>query len=270
MGQDMHRDHTPPLVKDTNRYRKEYLKRFVEKWDELIDWEQRAHHEAGFFTDLLKKRGVKKILDVATGTGFHSICLLKSNFDVTSVDGCEEMLRKAKENGRRRGHSLHAIQTDWRDLSSHVHERFDAIVCLGNSFTHLFTEEDRRKALAEFHKVLKPHGLLVLDQRNYDAIIDKGYRKGNKYYCGSEVDVRPEYIDDEVTRFRYSFPDRSVFYLHMYPLRKAYTQRLLQEAGFANIRTYGDFQEHYREEDTEFFIHVTEKPETNEEKHQNG
>ena len=45
----------------------------------------------------------------------------------------------------------------------------------------------------------------------------------------------------------------------MYPLRKNYLRRLIQEAGFERIRTYGDFQETYQENEPDFFIHVAEK-----------
>ena len=33
----------------------------------------------------------------------------------------------------------------------------------------------------------------------------------------------------------------------------------LSEAGFQHIRTYGDFQETYQEDDPDFFIHVASK-----------
>jgi hypothetical protein len=45
----------------------------------------------------------------------------------------------------------------------------------------------------------------------------------------------------------------------MFPLRKNYTRRLIREAGFASVKTYGDFQETYQETDPDFFVHVAEK-----------
>ena len=88
----------PLNVRETNCYQKEYVQSFVEKWDELIDWDARAESEGQFFIDILKARGKTQILDVATGTGFHSVQLLKAGFDVTSADGNAEMLTKAFEN----------------------------------------------------------------------------------------------------------------------------------------------------------------------------
>jgi sarcosine/dimethylglycine N-methyltransferase len=58
---------------------------------------------------------------------------------------------------------------------------------------------------------------------------------------------------------RYSFPDGTHYTLNMCPIRKNYVRRLLSEAGFARVRTYGDFQETYAEDEPDFFIHVAEK-----------
>lgn len=259
----------PVQKRDTNHYVQEYVESFVDKWDELIDWDQRADSEGDFFIRHLKERGVRRILDVATGTGFHSVRLIEAGFEVVSADGSAEMLAKAFENARKRGHILRTVQADWRFLNRDVHGEFDAVICLGNSFTHMFEERDRRKALAEFYATLRHDGVLILDQRNYDSIMDNGYSSQHTYYyCGENVVAEPEYVDDGLARFRYRFPDGSLFHLNMFPLRKDYTRRLMREVGFQRISTYGDFQETYREDEPDFFIHVAEKrfEESNEEK----
>ncbi len=250
----------PLEVRDTGHYQQEYVKSFVEKWDELIDWEMRAKSEGDFFINVLKERGAKKILDVATGTGFHSVRLLEAGFDVVSADGSPEMLAKAFDNARKRGHILRTVQADWRWLNRDIHGKFDAVICLGNSFTHLFSERDRRKTLAEFYAALNHDGVLILDQRNYDRILDHGFSsKHVYYYCGDNITAEPEHVDDGLARFKYVFPDRSEYHLNMFPLRKDYTRTLMGEVGFQHIETYGDFQETYREQVPDFYVHVAEK-----------
>lgn len=257
--QKRHEDN-PIARRQTDLYKEEYVHSFVRKWDELIDWNARALSEGNFFIRLLKERGVKRVLDVATGTGFHSIQLLKAGFDVVSADGSPEMLAQAFENARRHGLIMRTIQADWRWLGRDIHNRFDAVICLGNSLTHLFSEQDRRKALAEFYAALVHDGVLILDQRNYDGILDNGFTsKHIYYYCGDNVSAEPEYVDEGLTRFRYRFPDKSEFHLNMFPLRKEYTRRLMMEVGFQQVKTYADFQETHRVEDPDFFVHVAEK-----------
>jgi len=250
----------PLAVRETDKYQTEYVKSFVEKWDELIDWDARIESEGQFFIDTLKERGAHKILDVATGTGFHSVRLMEAGFDVTSADGSAEMLAMAFQNARKRDHVLRTVQADWRWLNRDIHGKYDAVICLGNSFTHLFSERDRRKALAEFYAALRHDGVLILDQRNYDMILDDGFQSKHKYYyCGDEVCAEPEHVDDGLARFLYSFPDGSEYNLNMFPLRKDYVVRLMYEVGFQSVKTYADFQETYHQKKPDFYIHVAEK-----------
>lgn len=246
--------------RETDNYVHEYVHSFVDKWDELIDWKRRAQSEGDFFIDVLRQRGAKRVLDVATGTGFHSVRLREAGFEVVSVDGAPDMLAKAFENGRKRGHILRTVYADWRWLNRDVYGKYDAVICLGNSFTHLFKEHDRRKALAEFYAALRHDGVLILDQRNYDAILDDGFSSKHKYYyCGGDVVAEPEHMDEGLARFRYAFPDGSEYHLNMFPLRKDYTVQLMHQVGFQQITTYGDFQAEYRDDDPDFFVHVAGK-----------
>ena len=88
----------PTEVRESTHYKHEYVQTFVDKWDELIDWRARYESEGKFFVQQLRDRGVKSVLDVATGTGFHSVRLLEEGFEtVVSADGSAEMLRLARE-----------------------------------------------------------------------------------------------------------------------------------------------------------------------------
>ncbi len=250
----------PEAIRESDHYTKEYASTLVQKWDELINWDARAKSEGDFFIRALKERGVEHVLDVATGTGFHSVRLLEAGFKVTSADGSAEMLAQAFENAKERGHILSTVHADWRWLNKSVHGEYDAVICLGNSFTHLFSEHDRRKALAEYYAALVHDGVLILDQRNYDDMLDEGFSSKHQfYYCGDDVVAEPEHIDPGLARFVYKFSDGTKQHLNMYPLRKDYTRKLMHEVGFQQITTYGDFQETYHDSDPDFFVHVAEK-----------
>jgi sarcosine/dimethylglycine N-methyltransferase len=250
----------PIAVRNTDNYQMEFIHSFVEKWDALIDWDARAASEGDFFIRVLKEHGAEKVLDVATGTGFHSLQLLRAGFDVTSVDGSPMMLARAFENAKQQGYILKTVHSDWRWLNRDIRGKYDAIVCLGNSLTHLHSDRDRRRCLAEFYAALSHDGILILDQRNYDALLDHNTKpKHTYYYCGENVKAQPDHLDDGLARFRYEFPDNSVFYLNMFPLRKKYVQDLMQQVGFQRVKTYGDFQETYHEAEPDFLIHIADK-----------
>jgi glycine/sarcosine N-methyltransferase len=250
----------PVKVRATDHYQQEYIEDFADRWDALIDWDARAEAEGDFFLRQLRDRGARTVLDVATGTGFHSVRLLEAGFEVVSADGSPNMLAKAFRNARERDLLLRTAQADWRFLNRDIHGEFDAVICLGNSFTHLFRERDRRKALAEYYAVLKHNGILILDHRNYDRLLDGGdaVRSGRgSVYCGKDVQVGPEYVDEGLARFRYAFADGSTYHLNMFPLRRGYVRRLMREVGFQKISTYGDFVSGH--DDPDFYIHVAEK-----------
>jgi sarcosine/dimethylglycine N-methyltransferase len=259
-SREQHYGEDPLADRETDLYRDEYVMSFVEKWDELINWDARAQSEGRFFIDVLRARDKQTILDVATGTGFHSVRLTEAGFDVTSADGSAAMLAQAFDNAQQRGLILKTVQADWRQLNRSIQGKYDAIICLGNSFTHLHTEQDRRRALAEFYAALRHDGILILDQRNYDEMLDHGFSsKHMYYYCGDQVTAEPEHVDEGLARFKYTFPGGAQYTLNMFPLRKNYVRRLIGEAGFERVRTYGDFQDTYQENDPDFFIHIAEK-----------
>ncbi|GAB3289584.1 glycine/sarcosine N-methyltransferase [Parasphingorhabdus pacifica] len=251
----------PLEVRASDHYAQEYVGGLVDKWDDLIDWDKRAESEGKFFIDQLRERGVETVLDVAAGTGFHSVRLLEEGFDTVTADGSPQMLARAFDNGiKHGGHVLRIVNADWRWLSRDVHGQYDAIICLGNSFTHLFSEHDRRKALSEFYAMLKHDGVLIIDQRNYDAVLDSGAgSKQTYYYCGDEVSAEPDYVDEGLARYKYTFKDGSRYHLNMFPIRKNYVRGLLRDVGFQKIDTFGDFQETYATEQPDYFVHVAEK-----------
>jgi ubiquinone/menaquinone biosynthesis C-methylase UbiE len=53
-------------------YSAQYSADFVERWDELIDWEKERRARAAF-EQLLRAHGVRSVIDVSTGSGFHAV-----------------------------------------------------------------------------------------------------------------------------------------------------------------------------------------------------
>jgi glycine/sarcosine N-methyltransferase len=241
----------------------QYTPDFVDYWDDLVGWEQRAASEGGFYESLLKNNAAEEVADVACGTGFNAIHLAKAGLNVTATDGSENMLAKTRENADQAGVTFaHTQVADWVKLDKELGtERFDALVCLGNSFTHLFEHEARRDAMEAFYKALKPGGTVVIDHRNYDSILDHGYTSSHQhYYTGKGVDAYPAELNRYLARFEYVFPDGAHFQLNMYPLRQDYVSHLLEDAGFIDVTRYGDFAKPFDRESVDFIQQVARKP----------
>ena len=138
--------------------------------------------------------------------------------------------------------------------------QFDAIICLGNAFTHLFKEGDRIQALEEIHSLLRPDGIAIIDQRNYDALLDKGYSSKHEfYYLGDTVDVHPSFIREDKVQLEYNYTDGDTHSLSLYHLRQDHLTRLLQQTGFEQVVRYGDFKRAYESLEPDFIIQVAKK-----------
>ena len=63
---------------------------------------------------------------------------------------------------------------------------FDAVICLGNSFAHMTDsygdQREQKQAIKNFEKCVKPGGLLLIDHRNYDNIMETGSTPSKSIY----------------------------------------------------------------------------------------
>ena len=241
----------------------QYTPSFAEYWDDLVGWDDRLERDGPFYERLLRAHGAKDVADIATGTGVNGVALALAGFNVTATDGSENMLIKAEENAKARGATFVDTQVaDWLTLDDTLGKgKYDALVCLGNSFTHLFDHEQRRDALHAMFRTLRPGGMLIIDHRNYDTMLDEGYSSKHAYnYCGDGVDVGPAQLHRKLAQFHYKFKDGSTFQLNMYPLRQNYVTHLLEDAGFVNVERYGDMQRPYILNQVDFIQQVAFRP----------
>ncbi|ORE90590.1 class I SAM-dependent methyltransferase [Aurantimonas sp. 22II-16-19i] len=246
----------PPSETTVPGVERQYGKSFVERWDELIDWRVRSHGEGSFFRDRLAETGARRVLDTATGTGFHAINFARAGYDVTATDLVPAMVAKARENAARHGVVIAAFACDWRDLAERLDPPFDALVCLGSSFPHLLQEAERARALETFRSLLRPGGLLILDHRNFDAIRAGHYANTARlYYGGGGVSVSAA-IEAGLCTFTYDFHDGARFQLRVADIPTEAMRREIAAAGFGPIETYGDFRTVFDPMDVGFLIHV--------------
>lgn len=84
--------------------------------------------------------------------------------------------------------------TVFSDIEPLVGEGFDAVLCLGNSFAHMLDafgdQREQKQAIRNFEKCVKPGGLLLIDHRNYDNIMDTGATPSKSiYYNVSSIHI---------------------------------------------------------------------------------
>ncbi|WP_245864432.1 class I SAM-dependent methyltransferase [Paenibacillus donghaensis] len=138
-----------------------------EGYDKVIRTQFRSKKTVNLWKQLLiKGMGVKprqKVLDVGTGPGFFSILLSQMGHLPTAVDASQGMIERASRNFDRYGYKVRAYVGDAADLSAESDSSFDVVVCRDV----VWTLPDPQQAYAEWYRVLKPGGTLIIFDGNY-------------------------------------------------------------------------------------------------------
>ncbi|MDK2935486.1 MAG: hypothetical protein PWP62_494 [Eubacteriaceae bacterium] len=103
------------------------------------------------------------ILDIGTGTGFLAIFLAELGHCVKGVDLSEGMMGKAKEKAAKENLQITFAVEDAENLSSESDGYYDLVINRHLLWTLLSPE----KALAEWNRVLKPGGRVVIIDGNW-------------------------------------------------------------------------------------------------------
>ncbi len=230
---------------------------FASHWDELVGWEKRSDAETAFLLKLIKKFKCNNVLDVALGTGFHSIELLKQGLCIKSADVSPAMIEVAKKNAKHRSVELDVTCVDWVDLGKTFSEKFDCILCLGNSLACEMDRTKQQQAISNWSQLLSENGIIVVDRRNYETLLNNEYNFASKgQYFGNTVKITPSKITDEGTVFSYTFSDKKTFDLNMYPLLDCQIKELFLNVGLLPIEVYGDRELSYLSKDVGFFLYI--------------
>ena len=150
---------------------------FSTDYDRFVNWPGRLAVEMPFLEGRLKEAGARRVLDAACGTGMHAIALAKLGFEVAGADLSAGMIERARANAAASGLSVQFEEAGFGDLQrTFGAQTFDALLCLGNSLPHLLTPDLLTAALVDFAGCLKPGGLLLIQNRNFDGVTEKRER----------------------------------------------------------------------------------------------
>ncbi len=126
-----------------------------------------------FIHKYLKKQD--RILDIGAGTGRYSIALSEEGHEVDAIELVKYNLGvlKAKKS------KVKAYQGSALDLSRYKDNTFDVTLLFGPMY-HLFTYEDKIKALCEAKRVTKTNGIIfVAYVMNDYSVLVHGFRDGH-------------------------------------------------------------------------------------------
>lgn len=228
-------------------------KLLVEMWGDYINWEKRRKMEKGWLVNRLKRFNCKKVFDSCVGDGCDAIYLIKQGFDVVGNDIDDVFIQKTLQNIKKENVQLNITNLDWRELTKQIPEQsFDAVLCTGNSLCCLFGRGNRIKALKQFYAILKKKGILIIDERNYQYVLDnreeilrqKPHTTGCMY-CGEHVYFRIIEIKDNRIKYKVCREEKdkkAAFIAVIEPFRQGELKKSLEKVGFKTIEQYSDYQ----------------------------
>jgi 2-polyprenyl-3-methyl-5-hydroxy-6-metoxy-1,4-benzoquinol methylase len=149
---------------------------FSADYDRFVDWPGRLAAEIPFIEEQLQAVGARHVLDVASGTGMHALELARRGYEVLGADLSAGMIDRARANAAAANVAVEFKLAGFGQLSARIGTGFDAVLCLGNSLPHLLTPADLAAGLADFAACLRPGGLLLIQNRNFDAVLSRGER----------------------------------------------------------------------------------------------
>jgi len=152
---------------------REFGRRYSRYYDALYsekDYEKECDYLEALFAKFSQIR-VRRILDVACGTGGHAIPLATRGYDILARDLSGSMLefarRKIEEAGL--GNKVRLQKLDMR--SFHESGKFDACICMFAAIGYLSRQEEVLDALRTMRRYVKAGGLLVFDCWNGLAVL---------------------------------------------------------------------------------------------------
>jgi len=120
-------------------------------------WTERTESEVARALQMLRPQGGERILDLACGSGRHSLALVRHGFSVVGADISPELIEIARSDAAAQDLEATFIEADLRELEYEA--EFDIVLNLNDGAVGYFeTEEENHRTFEVISRALKPGG----------------------------------------------------------------------------------------------------------------
>ena len=129
-------------------------------YEAMIDWPKRLANEGRFFRRLFDNVGVRRVVDVACGTGRHGAMFHSWGLEVEGADIGTSMIERARTNLGEPA-TMHWVVRGF-DQPIEPKEPFDAAICIGNSLALAPDVATVQRAVQEMLAAVRSGGVVVV------------------------------------------------------------------------------------------------------------
>lgn len=104
-------------------------------------------------------------VDLGAGLGVHSIPLAELGYSVVAVDTCAGLLEELKNHAT--SYDIRTVVGDLLSFREHVSGSVDAVLCMGDTLTHLPSREAVEGLFQDVKQTLSPNGVFLATFRDY-------------------------------------------------------------------------------------------------------
>jgi len=128
-------------------------------------WTERTEPEIERAMTMLRPEGGERVLDLACGTGRHSLELVRHGFSVVGVEISAELVEIADRDAEEQGLEATFIEGDLRELD--FEDEFDIVLNLNDGAVGYFeTDEENHRTFEVISRALKPGGQNLIQVPN--------------------------------------------------------------------------------------------------------
>lgn len=226
---------------------------FSESYDVMVSWQERLDREEPFFRTLFQSNHARRVLDAGCATGAHALRFADLGLEAVGADPSAEMIRLARERAAGRS-GVRFVQAGFGQLKARVAETFDAVTCLGNTMPHAVAAGALDEALQDMAAVLRPGGVIAIQQLNYDKILQEkrrflgtssGMRDGIEYLFFRFYDFEGEQLVFNVATLKKAQGkwDFQVGSTRLRAITRDELRDALVRAGFESAQWFGSYAE---------------------------
>lgn len=250
------------------------------QWSNYVIPNERWHDIREFLYNFLDKyKGKNTIIDAAAGIGIEYQNMMADGYSMDANEYQDELVEAGKKYALEHQYEIEYEPTrhDWRVmLKFGMRNKYGAVLLIGNSLRVLSEKGGQQKSVEVFYEMLQEGGTLIIDERNYQHIID-GHETvrscmGNKdsspmfnnllalsnrpspMYHGTSIKSLPTAVNPEEKSIQFTYYDTtqekiinmtSVMKNRMHDWEFFHyvdMETLLINAGFKTVKKYADYK----------------------------